>query len=133
MDAGAVNVKVGPASALSLKEIVTTVIPSEVCSDAQRTRKRNRGTCCSAGIGNKAGSSTARVCSPRSPFRSARNDNELKLTMANRDKNRNSKSADRTLTLTAAERRVLIEALLDPPKPNEKAIAAARRLKEEMP
>jgi len=53
--------------------------------------------------------------------------------MANRVKNGNSKSADRTLTLTAAARRVLIEAPLNPPESNEKAIAAARKLKEEMP
>lgn len=35
------------------------------------------------------------------------------------------------LTLNEKARRVFVEALLNPPKPNEKAIAAARRLKEE--
>jgi uncharacterized protein (DUF1778 family) len=52
--------------------------------------------------------------------------------MANRDKHGNTKGKDRTLSLTAEARRVFIEALLNPPKPNEKAIAAARRLKEEI-
>src|SRR4029077_1592031 len=68
----------------------------------------------------------------RSQFRSARNDSELKLTMANRDKHGSSKGTDRTLTLTSEARRLFIEALLNPPKPNEKAIAAVRRLKEEI-
>jgi uncharacterized protein (DUF1778 family) len=36
------------------------------------------------------------------------------------------------LTLNAESRRVFVEALLNPPKPNEKAIAAARRLKQEI-
>jgi len=36
------------------------------------------------------------------------------------------------LTLSDNGRRVFVEALLNPPKPNEKAIAAARRLKEEV-
>lgn len=35
------------------------------------------------------------------------------------------------LTLNEKARRVFVEALLNPPKPNERAIAAARRLKEE--
>jgi hypothetical protein len=51
--------------------------------------------------------------------------------MANCDKYGN-KSTDRTLTLIAEARSVLIEALLNPPKPNEKAIAAAWRLKQEI-
>jgi hypothetical protein len=68
----------------------------------------------------------------RSQSRSARNDSELKLIVANRDKHGNSKGTDRTLTVTAEGRRLFIEALLNPPKPNEKAIAAARRLKEEI-
>ncbi len=52
--------------------------------------------------------------------------------MDNGDKQGNSKGTDRTLTLTAEAQRLLIEALLNPPKPNEKAIAAARRLKQEI-
>ncbi len=36
------------------------------------------------------------------------------------------------LTLNEETRRVFVEALLSPPKPNEKAIAAARRLKKEI-
>jgi uncharacterized protein (DUF1778 family) len=36
------------------------------------------------------------------------------------------------LTLNDEARRVFVEALLNPPKPNEKAIAAARRLKKEI-
>jgi uncharacterized protein (DUF1778 family) len=52
--------------------------------------------------------------------------------MANRDKHGSSKGTDRTLTLTAEARRLFIEALLNPPRPNEKTIAAARRLKEEI-
>lgn len=35
------------------------------------------------------------------------------------------------LTLNEKARRVFVEALLNPPQPNEKAIAAARRLKKE--
>ena len=35
------------------------------------------------------------------------------------------------LTLNEKARRVFVKALLNPPKPNERAIAAARRLKEE--
>jgi hypothetical protein len=50
VDERAINVRGGARPLrFPLKEIVTTVIPSEVCSDAQRTRKRSRGTCCSAG------------------------------------------------------------------------------------
>jgi uncharacterized protein (DUF1778 family) len=52
--------------------------------------------------------------------------------MANRDKHGNRADTDRILTLTAEARRIFIEALLNPPKPNKKAIAAARRLKEEI-
>jgi len=51
--------------------------------------------------------------------------------MANHDKQGNSKDTDRTLTLTAEARRLFIEALLNP-KPNERAIVAARRLKKEI-
>ncbi len=36
------------------------------------------------------------------------------------------------LTLTEKSREVFIEALLNPPKPNEKAIAAAKRFKQEI-
>ena len=36
------------------------------------------------------------------------------------------------LTLNEEAKRVFVETLLNPPKPNEKAIAAARRLKQEM-
>ena len=35
------------------------------------------------------------------------------------------------LTLNEKAKRIFVEALLNPPKPDEKAIAAARRLKEE--
>jgi uncharacterized protein (DUF1778 family) len=36
------------------------------------------------------------------------------------------------LTLTERSKRVFVEALLHPPKPNNKAVAAARRLNEEI-
>ena len=36
------------------------------------------------------------------------------------------------LTLNDEARRVFVEALLNPPKPNQKAIAAARRYREEI-
>ena len=36
------------------------------------------------------------------------------------------------LTLTEKSSRVFVETLLNPPKPNDKAVAAARRLKEEI-
>ena len=36
------------------------------------------------------------------------------------------------LTLNEDARRIFVEALLHPPKPNQKAIAAARRYREEM-
>ena len=36
------------------------------------------------------------------------------------------------LTLNQESRRVFIEALLNPPKPNEKALAAAKRFKKEI-
>jgi uncharacterized protein (DUF1778 family) len=36
------------------------------------------------------------------------------------------------LTLTEKSKRVFVEALLHPPRPNDKAVAAARRLKEEI-
>ncbi|HTW57744.1 MAG TPA: DUF1778 domain-containing protein [Terriglobales bacterium] len=36
------------------------------------------------------------------------------------------------LTLTDKSKRVFVEALLHPPRPNDKAVAAARRLKEEI-
>jgi len=36
------------------------------------------------------------------------------------------------LTLNEEAKRLVVEVLLNPPKPNEKAIAAARRLKEEI-
>ncbi|HYM78215.1 MAG TPA: DUF1778 domain-containing protein [Candidatus Dormibacteraeota bacterium] len=35
------------------------------------------------------------------------------------------------LTLTEKSKKVFVEALLNPPKPNEKAVAAARRFKQE--
>ena len=37
-----------------------------------------------------------------------------------------------TLTLAEKSRKVFVEALLNPPKPNERAKAAARRFKQEM-
>jgi len=36
------------------------------------------------------------------------------------------------LTLTEKSKRVFVEALLHPPNPNDKAVAAARRLQEEI-
>lgn len=60
------------------------------------------------------------------------NDSELTLIMTNRDKQGNNENTGRPLTLTAEARSLFIEALLNPPKPNEKTIAAARRLKEEI-
>lgn len=36
------------------------------------------------------------------------------------------------LTLSEESRRVFVEALVDPPKPNQKAIEAARRLRQEI-
>ncbi len=37
-----------------------------------------------------------------------------------------------TLTLNQKSREIFVEALLKPPKPNEKAVAAARRFREEI-
>jgi uncharacterized protein (DUF1778 family) len=51
--------------------------------------------------------------------------------MANRDKHGNNRGTERSLNLTAEGRSLFIEALLNPTKPNAKAIAAARRLKDE--
>jgi uncharacterized protein (DUF1778 family) len=45
--------------------------------------------------------------------------------------NCDGKREHEVLTLNARAKRVFVEALLNPPKPNAKAIAAARRLKEE--
>ncbi len=36
------------------------------------------------------------------------------------------------LTLSEKSKRIFVEALLNPPKPNDKAVAAARRLQEEI-
>ena len=36
------------------------------------------------------------------------------------------------LTLTQESKKVFVEALLNPPKPNERAIAAAKRLRQEI-
>ena len=54
------------------------------------------------------------------------------IRMATRQAALNTIREHEVLTLNQEARRVFVEALLNPPKPNEKAIAAARRLKEEI-
>jgi uncharacterized protein (DUF1778 family) len=54
------------------------------------------------------------------------------IRMATRQAALNTIREHEVLTLSNAAKRVFVEALLNPPKPNEKAIAAARRLKEEI-
>jgi uncharacterized protein (DUF1778 family) len=54
------------------------------------------------------------------------------IRMATRQAALNTIREHEVLTLNEEAKRVFVEALLNPPKPNEKAIAAARRLKEEI-
>lgn len=54
------------------------------------------------------------------------------IRMATREAARNTIREHEVLTLNEEARRVFVEALLNPPKPNARAIAAARRLKEEI-
>src|ERR1035438_4606629 len=54
------------------------------------------------------------------------------IRMATRQAALNTIREHEVLTLNEEAKRVFVEALLNPPKPTEKAIAAARRLKEEM-
>lgn len=49
--------------------------------------------------------------------------------MSDLEKHGDGESEDQTLILNEEARRVFFEALLVPPKPNEKALAAARRFK----
>jgi len=53
------------------------------------------------------------------------------IRMATREAALNTIREHEGLTLNVEARRVFVEARLNPPKPNQKAIAAARRLKEE--
>jgi uncharacterized protein (DUF1778 family) len=53
------------------------------------------------------------------------------IRMATRQVALNTIREHEVLTLNQEARRVFVEALLNPPKPNEKATAAARRFKEE--
>jgi uncharacterized protein (DUF1778 family) len=53
------------------------------------------------------------------------------IRMATRQAALNMIREHEVLTLNEREKRVFVEALLNPPAPNQKAIAAARRLKEE--
>jgi len=54
------------------------------------------------------------------------------LRMAAREAALQTIRENETLTLTQDSRRVFVEALLNPPAPNEKAMAAARRFKREL-
>lgn len=54
------------------------------------------------------------------------------LRMAAREAALNTIREHETLTLTENSRRVFVEALLNPPSPNEKAITAAKRYKREI-
>lgn len=53
------------------------------------------------------------------------------VRMATREAALNTIREHEVLILNQNAKRVFVEALLNPPKPNDKAIAAARRLKEE--
>ena len=53
------------------------------------------------------------------------------VRMATREAALNTIREHHVLTLNDEARRIFVEALLNPPKPNERAAAAARRLKEE--
>ena len=54
------------------------------------------------------------------------------IRMATRQAALNAIREHEVLTPNAEAKRVFVEALLNPPKPNEKALGAARRLKEEI-
>jgi uncharacterized protein (DUF1778 family) len=54
------------------------------------------------------------------------------IRMATRQTALNTIREQEVLTLNEAAKRAFVEALLHPPKPDEKAVAAARRLKEEI-
>jgi uncharacterized protein (DUF1778 family) len=54
------------------------------------------------------------------------------VRMATREAALNTIREHEVLTLNERAKRVFVEALLNPPKPNERALAAARRLKEEI-
>jgi uncharacterized protein (DUF1778 family) len=54
------------------------------------------------------------------------------IRMATRQAALNTIREHEVLTLNEEAKRVFVEALLNPPKPNEKAMAAARRLKQEI-
>jgi uncharacterized protein (DUF1778 family) len=54
------------------------------------------------------------------------------LRMAAKEAALNTIREHETLTLAQNSRRVFVETLLHPPAPNEKAIAAAKRLKREI-
>ena len=54
------------------------------------------------------------------------------IRMATRQAALNAIREHEVLTLNEQEKRVFVEALLNPPKPNEKAIGAARRLTKEI-
>jgi uncharacterized protein (DUF1778 family) len=54
------------------------------------------------------------------------------IRMATRQAALNAIREHEVLTLNEREKRVFVEALLNPPKPNEKAIGAARRLTKEI-
>ncbi len=53
------------------------------------------------------------------------------VRMVTREAAMNTIREHEVLTLNEEARQVFVEALLNPPKPNEKAVAAARRLKQE--
>jgi uncharacterized protein (DUF1778 family) len=53
------------------------------------------------------------------------------VRMATREVALNTIREHEVLTLNENAKRVFVEALLNPPKPNERAMAAVRRLKEE--
>jgi uncharacterized protein (DUF1778 family) len=54
------------------------------------------------------------------------------IRMATRQAALNTIREHEVLTLNEEAKRVFVEALLNPPKPNENAIAAARRLQQEI-
>ena len=54
------------------------------------------------------------------------------IRMATREAALNTIREHEVLTLNEEAKRVFVEALLNPPTPSEKAIAAARRMKEEI-
>lgn len=53
------------------------------------------------------------------------------VRMATKEAALNTIREHEILTLNEKAKRVFVEALLNPPRPNQRAIAAARRLKEE--